>query len=148
MSVKLRYVLILLVIFLPLFSLRLVYRSRPGFQIGDQIRIRAVLTQEPQTYACYQQFSLKGIKIRAALDLSLHYGDELEVTGQAQKGPKSYYLANPQVKKITAKAGLKTRLFKLRQKLEQNIARVLPEPQASLLSGMVLGVQKKLDVDF
>ncbi len=148
MSVKLRYVLILLIIFLPLFSLRLVYRSRPGFQIGDKIRIRAVLTQEPQQYAYYQQFSLQSIKVRAPLDLSLHYGDKLEVVGQAQKGPKSYYLTNPQIKKMTANAGLRTRLFKLRQKLEQNIARVLPEPQASLLSGMVLGVQKKLDVDF
>lgn len=148
MSLKLRYVLILVIIFLPLYFSRLFFHARPGFKPGDQIKIKAVLTQEPQVYTYYQQFTLKEIKIRASLDLNLHYGDKLEVVGRVAKGERSYYLLNPQISQISTQVGLKTRLFKFRQKLEQNMARLLPEPQASLLSGMVLGVQKKLEPDF
>ncbi len=148
MNLKLRYISILLTIFLPLYFFRLYQKTKVPFKIGDKVKITSSFTEEPQIYQGKQHFKIKNIKVSSGLEPELHYGDEVQVIGRVSREQNKYYLQNPKVTLLKSNKNLKTGLFKLRQNLEQKITQVLPEPQASLLSGIVLGVQKTLPQDF
>jgi competence protein ComEC len=96
------------------------------------------------------------------------YGDELKIKGKLQE-PKIYedfdykaYLAkddiysvmySPEIEIVSNKKGNKIQsvLFKIKNKFEEELFLIFPEPQASLADGLILGVkstlpQKLLDI--
>lgn len=93
------------------------------------------------------------------------YGDEIEVTGAPKTPPEfedfSYrdYLATrgiyslinfAQVRKLSSGNGnrIYATLLNFRHLLEEKISLVLPEPESSLIAGVVLGVKRNLPENF
>ncbi len=93
------------------------------------------------------------------------YGDEIEITGEPENPPEfedfSYrdYLATRGIYSLMnfAKVTLLssgngnrtyTELLNFRHLLEEKISQILPEPESSLLAGVVLGVKRNLPEDF
>lgn len=90
-----------------------------------------------------------------------NYGDEIKIGGELMK-PKKFdsfdwpaYLAKdeiyfemfyPNVEFIAHGRGnwLKSRLFELRESLTSNISKVIPEPQSSLLEGILFGAKRSM----
>ncbi len=94
-----------------------------------------------------------------------HYGDEIRITGKLKTPPEfedfSYrdYLATrriyslinrPKIALLSSNNGSRTytTLLKFRHLLEEKISPILPEPESSLLAGVVLGVKRNLPPDF
>jgi competence protein ComEC len=93
----------------------------PEYSYGDEIKISCKL-QEPKNFEGfdYQQYLAKD-------DIySVAYNPQAEITGR-DKGNK-----------------IKASLFKLKDKFEGNLGKILPEPQASYADGLVLGEKSTL----
>jgi competence protein ComEC len=123
--------------------------------IGEEIKIEDVLKEEPRLFGQSQSFRLQGIRVKTSRELSLHYGDRVEVVGKVEqvmtkKGQKELWLNYPQVNLLApavTKGGIKS-VFSLRQKIIFFFQRLLPEPAASLVLGVLLGVKSALPDDF
>lgn len=93
---------------------------------------------------------------RAAVDYAYAYGDRLSINGQLETPPSfdgfdyGRYLAgqgiysvmySPEIKLLDTGGGFKplALVYQLRNKLSQSLSRTLPEPQASLAQGIILG---------
>jgi len=157
MKVKVIYFLVLFFIFTPIYLFRLYAKLDFPFKEGDKVRIAGLLVQEPLVKGERQSFKLKGVYISFFGSSELHYGDYLEVIGVVEKSEgdsflNQFYLSSPQVKKIDSLRmdgyNILKAVFKLRERLERVINQVLPEPQAGLLNGIFLGVQKRMSDDF
>ncbi len=123
--------------------------------IGQEIKIEDVLKEEPQFFGQSQSFCLQGIRVKTSREQFLHYGDRVEVIGRVEqvltkKGQKELWLNYPQVN-LLAPASTKgwiESIFFLRQKIILFFQRFLPEPAASLVLGVLLGVKSTLPDDF
>ncbi len=123
--------------------------------IGKEIKIEDVLKEEPQLFDHSQSFRLQGIKVKTSREPFLHYGDRVEVVGKVEqaltkKGQKELWLNYPQVNLLSPAAtkGWIENVFSLRQKIILFFQRLLPEPAASLILGVLLGVKSALPDDF
>jgi len=106
----------------------------PGFQEGQKIRIRAKITSDPIKYSFYQSFWLAGLKLSLPAYPEVSYGDLVVVEGRVEgKELKEATLVSQE-----KRAGY---LVKLREKLLNIYKKSLPQPHASLLAGVVLGVK-------
>ena len=93
------------------------------------------------------------------------YGDEIKITGRLETPPEfedfSYrdYLATrgiyslisrPEMTLLSSSNGNRTyaALLDFRKLLEERIGQILPEPESSLLAGVVLGIKRNLPEDF
>ncbi|MFQ6014686.1 MAG: DNA internalization-related competence protein ComEC/Rec2 [Anaerolineae bacterium] len=93
-----------------------------------------------------------------------HYGDELEVEGRLETPPEfedfsyRHYLARKGIHSMIYRPDLKilargrgnpfyTALYAFRDQAQEAIALTLPEPQASLLTGILLGVETGIPSD-
>ncbi|MEA3345581.1 MAG: DNA internalization-related competence protein ComEC/Rec2 [Chloroflexota bacterium] len=112
-----------------------------------------------------QAHQVKGaILVRAPRYPSYEYGDELKVEGMLEKPPVferfSYrdYLARrgiygllrwPRIKLLRRGGGspLYRALLSFKARAQSTIARILPEPEASLLTGILLGVEAGIPQD-
>jgi competence protein ComEC len=94
-----------------------------------------------------------------------HCGDEVKIVGHLRTPPEfedfSYrqYLATqgiyslmdyPEITRLSSGNGSRTyaMLIRFRHRLEEKISQILPEPESSLLAGVVLGVKRNLPQDF
>ena len=130
-----------------LFFLRLVSFSQPQFVSGTRIKITGTLHQEPKISGGLQKFSLAGIKIKTWKYPEFHYGEKLVITGVV----KDHNLEFPEIEKGEVgrmRREVGTMIYELRRRIEETYRRTLPEPQASLLSGIVLGSKEGLPSDF
>lgn len=118
-----------------LFLLRLKTFKRPEFVSGQKIRITARLSQEPKFIGSRQIFILAGVKVSTWRYPEYHFGERLRVEGVVKKDG----LINPEIEKIGENRGILSSITSLKRKIERVFRQSLPEPQASLLSGMVLG---------
>ena len=109
---------------------------------------------------------LKGkILVRTRRYPEYSYGDEIEVTGKLETPPEfedfSYrdYLATrgiyslvnfAKVRHLSSGNGNRTyaSLLNFRHLLEERISQILPEPESSLLAGVVLGIKRNLPEGF
>lgn len=135
--------LLALFIFL-LFLLRLKTFVKETPLPGQSLRITARLSQEPKYTSSRQVFSLAGIKISTWRYPEYHFGEKLVVTGEVEKDG----LVNPEIEKIGESGGFLSGLTSLKRKIEKIFRQSLPEPQASLLAGMVLGSKSSFPENF
>ncbi|MBP8590946.1 ComEC/Rec2 family competence protein [Candidatus Shapirobacteria bacterium] len=123
--------------------------------IGQEVKIEGVLKKEPQSFSQTQTFSLEGLKVKTAREPVLHYGDRVEIVGKVEQsltkdGKKELWLNYPSVNLLNPSAarGFGRTIFSLRQKVVLFFESLLPEPTASLVSGVLLGVKSTLPSDF
>jgi len=140
-----RLLFTLLLIFL--FFWRFITFSRWEFPSGTKIRMEGVLREEPKTSGGLQKFKLQGITVTTWRYPEYHYGDKVVATGIVKNGRLDF----PEIEKKEvgrAKWGIGKTIYGLREKIEKMYRRLLPEPQASLLSGIVLGSKAGMPKDF
>ncbi|MDO8551892.1 MAG: ComEC/Rec2 family competence protein [bacterium] len=137
---------ILLFAFLSLiYFLRLETFPRPSFEAGTKIKITAKLNEEPKIVGQTQRFSLSGIDITAWRYPEYQIGSRLVVKGIIRGDNK---LEMPEIETLTEEKSIKGSLYLFRKRLQNLYQSYLPEPQASLLSGIVLGSKENMPKDF
>ena len=133
-------------------------------RVGDtqRLEIGRLLLDSPEADA--QELAGK-ILVRTHRYPEYHYGDQIEIIGTPETPPEfedfSYrdYLATrgiyslinfAQVRKLSSGNGnrIYATLLNFRHLLEEKISLVLPEPESSLIAGVVLGVKRNLPENF
>ena len=126
-------------------SQKLVLKAQNAATYDESTKVSGLALITTGPYPCYQ------------------YGDLLEITGQLKEPEnlptggfdyKSYLaksdiyslMSNPEIKILEPGQGsrLKATLFWLKQKFETAIEKLLAEPQASFLAGLILGEKRNL----
>ena len=137
-----------------------------GQIVGDPERVGGRQRLETGCLKLEDGTVLKGkILVNAHRFPEYHYGDALEITGSPETPPEfegfSYrnYLATKgiyslmnfaKVTLLSSGNGNRTyaTLLNFRHLMEEKISQILPEPESSLLAGVVLGVKRNLPGDF
>lgn len=147
--------LIVFLLFLLFFLRYQTLSSLPDFLPGQEIIIRDVLREEPKIISSSQRFSLAGVEVKTFRYPEYHYGDQLIITGSLKKGvTRGWFLEFPeieessQLQKIGIEHKILASLSAWRRKIEGVYRFSLPEPQASLMAGIVLGSKSSFPYDF
>jgi len=163
MSNKGRYILIFFATFSLVYLFRFKAKTKTNLKAGDQVKITATLSQEPILQDNYQLIkinTINNISIKASRFPAYHYADRLIIVGTLKTQAinlflKQFLLVDPAItlvksysKKLSIREASLKKLFNLRNKLEEAIGQVLPEPHAGLLIGILLGTQQSLPQDF
>lgn len=155
-----RYILILIASFCVVYFFRFQSKLNLGLKSGQRMKIKASLTQEPILQGSRQTFKIKGITVKTRALPEYHYGDRLLIVGTVKTRVinsifNRFWLINPQISKLKADSKKNNlievflrKLFKFRSHLETIFNQTLVEPQASLLMGIFLGIQKSMPLSF
>jgi len=149
---KIKRIATIVLIFLPIYLLRLRAKLQYPFKTGDKIKITAKLKNQPTTKGRFQYFTLKNIFISASSTSQLDYNDWVEAVGTISKSEHKsiipqYQIQQAQIKKID-KTNRLSPIFKFRDWANKLFKKSLPQPHASLLAGIVLGIKSSLPSDF
>lgn len=148
MRKRIPHILIVTIIYLSLLALRFYQTKPPEYPMGKQIIIQGTLSEEPQIRGKTQRFSLSSVPITTWNLPEFHYGDRLRVMGKITQETKTVMLF-PEITFIEHTKGcLIGKIITLRERVIEFYQRSLPEPAASLLSGIVLGIKANLPNDF
>ncbi len=128
------------------FNERHIYRENEPFKKTYSI------THEPKKNNHSQYFFVDGIMVTTALYPTYRYGDTVSIDGiiSKKKSDKGELLVvqNPVISKIE-KTDVVLLLSKfIRERVEEAAIKVLPEREAGLLLGVVLGVRDKIDNEY
>ncbi len=156
---RLRFISLFFLLFLCLYLFRLTQTPRYFIAEGKPVKIVGRVTNQPYFNDSYQIIKLGPVLILAQRFPGYFYGDKVEVFGKFQKeviNPfKSQYMSFfPTIRllkeeeSLISKTNFKKFLLKTRGQIEEKIKRLLPEPQSSLLLGVVLGVKTQMPEDF
>jgi len=151
--------LILLSLFISFYLFRL-YSLKP-LQISDssQVRILARISSQPYLSSSKQIIRLGQFLVFSEPFPEYFYGQKLEIIGKVQKRLINHFqtdfvLNYPTIRIIEEDKNLNIQtkiigsLLSFRRRLENIFSSLLPEPQASLLSGIVLGTQRQMPKNF
>ena len=129
--------------------------SSPDFKSGQEVRITGALREEPKIVGSTQRFSLAGIEIKTFVYPEYFYGDYLIATGILKEKYGQWLFDYQEIRKeITQiqKQGIEQKILgsisALRRRVEKVYRFSLPEPQASLMAGIVLGSKSGFPYDF
>lgn len=146
-------------IFIVVYFFRLQSVSKLNLPSDEVVTLRGRIIQQPYLKDSYQIISLNSITLKTDRFPGYFYGDKIEVTGKFERqliNPFQwhYYAYLPTISKVEEKSGFdlltsfKRKLYHFRGRLEMMITQVLPEPQSSLLIGILLGVKKEMPENF
>ncbi|MCJ7804729.1 ComEC/Rec2 family competence protein [Patescibacteria group bacterium] len=156
---RLRFISLFFLLFLCLYFFRLTQTPRYFIPEGKPVKIVGRVTNQPYLNNSYQIIELGPVLILANRFPGYFYGDKVEVFGKFQgeviNSFKSQYMSFfPTIRllkeeeSLVGKTNFKKFLLKTRGQVEEKIKRLLPEPQSSLLLGVVLGVKSQMPEDF
>ncbi len=143
--------------------------------VGKEITLQSIVLKEPEEKVSYRQYIVKAPKgdakvlVRGEIYPVFNYGDEVKFTGRLEK-PKNFetdqgkdfdytsYLKKDKVYYIIsfAKGELvsegsgnwfREKLFTLKNNFVKNINNLIPDPESSLLAGILLGLEDSLGND-
>lgn len=117
------------------------YLRYPIFRESEIVRITTTLTEEPTRYERSQVFRVEGLKVSIPRYPSVNYGDTIILEGKVESGE----LQAPKVVKIESSSNI---LLSIRYKLIGFYKRALPAPDATLITGMVLGSKDGITTEF
>ncbi len=104
-----------------------------------------ILREEPNVFGQRQVFSLAGLAVNTWRYPELHYGERIELVGVVKEGNKIEEVKDVRI--LGRGENWRSGIIRLRRRIEELYRQFLPEPQASLLAGIVLG-SKDLPADF
>jgi competence protein ComEC len=114
-------------------------------KVEGSVVLQGTVIEEPRQKGQSSYFDFEGYRIRTLLYPKISYGDVIKVEGEANEDG---LVAFPKIEQIGRESNFQTGLFTTRGKIEEKINKFLPEPQSSLLTGVLLGVEKGLPSDF
>lgn len=128
------------------------FESKPILVVGR-------ISSEPLLQGNTQSFKIGRIRVRTKQYPRYEYGQNVHVSGKLQrrminKWYSQFSLMYPDVKEFKPKKiqimgfGWKDWIYGIRSRIEGVYNRNIPEPEASLLAGIVLGVKRSLTKDF
>lgn len=109
------------------------------------VQIEGVVQDDPRQRGQSVFFDFQGYKIITSVYPKISYGDVIKIEGEANEDG---FVSFPKIEKIDKISNFQTFLFSIRSKIDEKINKFLPEPQSSLLSGVLLGVDRGLPDDF
>ncbi len=110
-----------------------------------KVNLQESLNNEPTIKGQRAYFNFQGYEVINSVYPQLHYGQIVRIDGEANDKGVIYF---PKVETVGESNNIQERLFSLRSVVEEKINKFLPEPQASLMDGLLLGVNKDLPADF
>lgn len=151
--------ILLVILFIVFYFFRLWQLPQAKIPEGQTVKITGRVTKQPYLKVSYQIIEIGPVLILTNRFPGYSYGDRLEVSGKFEKKVinifQSQYIAFfPTIRLLAEKENLigKTNLtrflLKTRGQVEQRIKTLLPEPEASLLLGIVLGVKSQMPENF
>jgi len=153
------FLIFLLALFIPLYLFRL--SLVPEYNIPEQTPAKLVgrISKQPYHKGSYQIISLGSVVIRTGRFPGYFYGQKLEVVGKLEKkviNPflTEYFAFYPAIRVVDEEKNLgqvtnfQRILFNIRGRLEMAVNQLLPEPQSSLLNGVLLGAKKEMPQNF
>lgn len=156
---RLAFISLICFLFLCLYLFRLTQRPRYFIPEEKSVKIVGRVTNQPYLKDSYQIIELGPVLILANRFPGYFYGDRIEVFGKFQKEvinslTSQYISFFPTIRllreeeNLMGKVNLKRFLLKTRGQIEKRVRRFLPEPQSSLLLGIVLGVKTEMPENF
>ena len=133
-----KYIIWIFLIFLVIFRY---FTTRPVYQNGQRLRVTGTVNLEPTIYSYQQKITLEGLKFFLPKYPEIYYGDKIIVQGTVNNGE----LTNAELLKFETSNNF---LIVFKKKLISFWQRVLPEPDASLVGGIVLGYKSALPRSF
>ena len=126
---------------------------------GNTVRLEGRISSEPILQGGSQRFRIGRVWVRVSQYPSYGYGQSVYVSGTLQRKVlnrwhSQFSLMYPDVKRVKADrvkimgSSGKELLMRLRRQIEMVYNRNLPEPEASLLAGVVLGAKRDLPYEF
>lgn len=126
---------------------------------GRPISVMGRISSEPLLQGSTQSFKVGRITVKTKQYPTYRYGQKVQVTGSLQrrminKWYSQFSLMYPSVKEVMPDKdsimgfGFKEIVYAIRSRIEGVYNRNIPEPEASLLAGIVLGVKRSLTQDF
>lgn len=121
------------------------------YYLDKEISKKGIVANEPSvkgetTSFIFETADGEKIKIKTRNYPIINYGDKLKIEGKLnkienQKFKYAFYWPKIEILEKTGGNFLKSKLFKLKEKFGLNISKNIPEPEASLLSGLVFGAR-------
>lgn len=118
-----------------------IFATWPYYENGQILRVSGTVDSEPIYYEHYQQINLEGLRIYLTRFPEIKYGDEVVVEGEYQDKK----INDAELISLTK---TKNPLYRTRQKIIEFYKSTLPEPDASLVAGMVLGSRSDIPREF
>lgn len=129
--------------------------AKIGHYEGKTIKVIGRISSEPLLQGISQRFYIGRLQVVTELYPQYEYGQKVMVSGILQRRminqwANQFSLMYPSIKIVEADNvnAIRYWIIRLRQGIEKIFNRNLPEPEASLLSGIVLGVKRGLPRDF
>ena len=149
----------LIFFFIPFYLFRLHQLPQYNIPENQSVKIIGRVTKQPYLKGSYQIINVGPVLITTNRFPGYFYGDKLMLTGEFKKRVINPYLAQyfaffPTIQKIKEEKNLVSQrnfirwLLKTRGQVEENINQLLPEPQASLLLGVIFGVKSQMPENF
>ncbi|KKS80203.1 MAG: ComEC/Rec2-related protein [Candidatus Beckwithbacteria bacterium GW2011_GWA2_43_10] len=148
---------LVVLIWLSLVGYRFFHQFQAGLNLGHwenkEISITGRISSEPILQGNSQKFKVSRFDIVTKSYPKYEYGQKVAITGRLQrrlinKWYSQFRLIYPNIQLVKADNTKTISLSRLRQRIEGRYNRLLPEPEASLLAGIVLGSKKGLPKDF
>lgn len=143
-----RYPLLLILLLIISIRLYTFYTTKSSYKAGQEVILTTTLLIEPQTGKT-QRFYIDDILVIAPGFPEYHYGDKLVISGNLEnrvinnkRTIQTIYL--PKIEKRPTEAGLAL-TKSVRHKIISVFRNSLPNTEASLLLGIVLGIKDNLD---
>ncbi|MBN1263566.1 MAG: ComEC/Rec2 family competence protein [Candidatus Pacebacteria bacterium] len=149
----------LIILYFAVLFLRISGFKTPDYPANQTIKLTGRLSEEPYLKGSNQILTLGRIKVVTEPYPQFFYQDKIEVIGKLKEGlikdkgnkfslytGKIYRLEDGD--KLSLWSRIRRSLTIFRQDLESIFSRLLPEPQASLVSGILLGSRTNLPDNF
>jgi len=153
--------LLVIFAFLPVYLLRLdaVTKSMRLLPDDSKLQITGRISQQPYLNESQQIISVGGFLIKTGRFPGYGYGQEIEAAGKLEKKMlglyrDQYILNYPSIKIVNKEESFVNQisptrfLLNTRGQIEQVFNSLLPEPQSSLLSGILLGAKGQMPQNF
>lgn len=154
---------LVILIWLSLVGYRFFHQFQAGANLGhwenEEILIKGRISSEPLLQANSQKFMVSRFDIVTKAYPKYEYGQKVAISGRLQrrlinKWYSQFRLMYPDIRLVeadnekTISYGIKQQISRFRQGIEERFNQVLPEPETSLLAGIVLGSKRGLPQDF
>ncbi len=123
--------------------------ERHIYRENEPLKLTYSITHEPKKNSRSQYFFVNGIMVTTSLYPTYHFGDTIAINGTITKkisgNSTLLVVENPHIKKIENRSLVIAVSKFVRERVGKAASRVLPEKEAGLLLGVILGVRDKID---